>query len=135
MVRPPARSAAPERAPSTRAPRGVTVFPGKKAGFKDDPGGLKVKLSERGMLAMGNSGKNSNTSQFFFALGDVSRLTGKHVGFGQVVSGLEVLALMEQCAAAEGDDSGKPTHSVVIADCGVRGIHEPDERAWVRRPD
>ena len=31
---------------------------------------------------------------------------------------MQVLDLMQQCAAAEGDDSGKPTHSVVIADCG-----------------
>jgi hypothetical protein len=42
---------------------------------------------------------------------------------------------MEKCAAAEGDDSGKPTHPVVIADCGVRGLHEPDVMAWVRRPE
>ncbi|EOD23328.1 hypothetical protein EMIHUDRAFT_368186 [Emiliania huxleyi CCMP1516] len=62
---------------------GECVFPGKKQGFKDDAAGLKVKLGERGMLAMGNSGKNTNTSQFFFTFGDVSRLTGKHVGFGQ----------------------------------------------------
>jgi len=114
---------------------GECVFPGKKTGFKDDPAGLKVKLAERGMLAMGNSGKNTNTSQFFFTLGDQSKLTGKHVGFGQIISGMEVLALMEQCAAAEGDDSGKPAHPVVIADCGVRGIHEPEPMAWVKRPE
>ena len=66
------------------------MFPGKKGGFKDDPAGLKVKLEEKGMLAMGNSGKNTNTSQFFFTLGDVSRLTGKHVGFGKLVDGEQV---------------------------------------------
>lgn len=114
---------------------GECVFPGKKGGFKDDPGGLKVKLGERGVLAMGNSGKNTNTSQFFFTLGDQSKLTGKHVGFGKIIGGEEVLALMEQCAAPEGDDSGKPSHPVVIADCGVRGISEPDPMAWVKRPE
>ena len=87
------------------------------------------------MMAMGNSGKNTNTSQFFFTLDNVSKLTGKHVGFGKIVEGMEVLGLMEQCAAAEGDDSGKPTHSVVIADCGVCGLHEPDPMDWVRRPE
>ena len=46
---------------------------------------------------------------------------------------LQVLAIMEQCAAAEGDDSGKPTHSVRIADCGVCGLYEPAPMAWVRR--
>ena len=39
-----------------------------QVGFKDDPAGLKVKLDERGILAMGNSGKNTNTSQFFIPL-------------------------------------------------------------------
>jgi len=113
---------------------GECVFSGKKAGFKDDPAGLKVKLEERGMLAMGNSGKNTNTSQFFFTLDNVSKLTGKHVGFGKIVGGAEVLELMERCAAAAGDDSGKPTHSVVIADCGVCGQYEPAPEAWVKRP-
>ena len=106
---------------------------GKK--FKDDPAGLKVKLGERGMLAMGNSGKNSNTSQFFITLGDVSRLTGKHVGFGRLVEGEAVLDLIEKCGAAPDDDSGKPTHPVVIADCGVCGVYEPASMAWVKRPD
>ncbi len=113
---------------------GECVFAGKKGGFKDDPAGLKVKLDKRGLVAMGNSGKNTNTSQFFFTFADVSRLSGKHVCFGELVGGDEVLALMEQCAAAEGDDSGKPKVPVVIADCGVCGLHEPDPSAWVKRP-
>ena len=46
---------------------------------------------------------------------------------------MEVLGLMEQCAAS--DDSGKPSHSVVIADCGVCGLREPEPMAWVKRPD
>ena len=46
----------------------------------------------------------------------------------------EVLAIMEQCAAVEGDDSGKPTHAVVIADCGVCGLREPAPMEWVKRP-
>jgi peptidylprolyl isomerase len=113
---------------------GECVFPGKKGGFKDDPAGLKVKLDQRGMLAMGNSGKNTNSSQFFFTFADQSKLTGKHVGFGKIVGGEDVLAIMEQCAAAEGDDSGKPTHSIVIAACGVCGLAEPEPTAWVKRP-
>lgn len=113
----------------------VASAAGKKGGFKDDPAGLKVKLDQRGMLAMGNSGKNCNTSQFFLTFGDMSRLTGKHVGFGKLVGGEEVLGIMEQCAAKEGDDSGRPTHSIVIADCGVCGLSEPEPTAWVKRPD
>ena len=45
---------------------------GKK--FKDDQKGLKQKFSERGLIAMGNTGKNSNTSQFFFALDALPQL-------------------------------------------------------------
>jgi peptidylprolyl isomerase len=78
---------------------GECVFPGKKGGFKDDPAGLKIKMDARGLVAMGNSGKNTNTSQFFVTLGDVSKLTGKHVVFGKLVEGEDVLALMEQYAA------------------------------------
>ena len=50
------------------------------------------------------------------------------------VGGEEVLAIIEQVAAPEGDDSGKPTHSVVIADCGVCGLNEPELTSWVTRP-
>lgn len=117
---------------------GECVFPGKKAGFKDDPMGLKIKLNERGMLAMGNSGKNSNTSQFFFTLDDQSKLTGKHVGFGRILAddkaSLGVLEILEQCAAPADDDTGKPTHPVMIVDCGVCGIREPEPMEWVQRP-
>ena len=57
---------------------------GKK--FKDDPKGLKEKFKSRGLVAMGNTGKNSNTSQFFFSLGiELPKLNGKHVVFGQVI--------------------------------------------------
>ena len=79
---------------------GECVFPGKKGGFKDDPAGLKVKLDQRGILAMGNSGKNTNASQFFFTLADVSRLTGKHVGFGKIISGEEARAAARHRRAA-----------------------------------
>ena len=93
-----------------------------------------MKLDARGLVGMGNSGKNSNTSQFFITFGDVARLTGKHVAFGRMVDGEPVLKFIEQCAAAADDDAGKPTHPVVIADCGVCGLHEPAPMAWVTHP-
>lgn len=88
--------------------------------FKDDKDGLKMKVDRRGLLAMGNSGKNSNTSQFFITLSDskaVQNLTGKHVVFGRLVEGEEVLRFMEQCAPKDGSE--KPAYSIVVADCGV----------------
>jgi len=88
---------------------------GKK--FKDDPAGLKAKFDRRGVVAMGNTGKNSNTSQFFFALAPQPKLNGKHVAFGEIVEGWDVLDAIE--ATATGRDDERPDPSVVVADCGV----------------
>jgi len=88
--------------------------------FKDDKGGLKVKVDRRGLLCMGNSGKNSNTSQFFITLSDaknVQSLTGKHVVFGELVDGEQVLNLLERCIDPAGGE--QPAYSIHIADCGV----------------
>mmetsp|Transcript_20425 Transcript_20425/g.34220 ORF Transcript_20425/g.34220 Transcript_20425/m.34220 type:complete len:254 (-) Transcript_20425:600-1361(-) len=91
---------------------------GKK--FKDDKDGLKLKIDKRGVLAMGNTGKNSNSSQFFISLADVNRLTGKHVVFGEMVEGDEVLTFIESCGTEKDDvTDGVPKYSVIIADCGV----------------
>eukprot|EP00667_Euglena_gracilis_P032745 EG_transcript_51269 len=46
---------------------------------------------KRGILSMANSGKDSNGSQFFVTLKATPHLNGKHVVFGQLVSGMEVL--------------------------------------------
>lgn len=96
---------------------GESVF-GKP--FKDDKAALKVKIDRRGLLCMGNSGKNSNTSQFFITLAGgkkLEQLTGKHVVFGEMVDGEKVLSLIDQCADEDGGE--KPKVSVVIGDSGV----------------
>lgn len=66
---------------------GESVF-GKK--FKDEREGLLKKHNRKGVLSMGNSGKNSNTSQFFLTFKAAPQCDGKHVIFGQVVTGFEV---------------------------------------------
>jgi peptidylprolyl isomerase len=43
------------------------------------------------------------------------RLDGKHVVFGKIVSGIDVLNSIESC----GSMNGKPKHSVIVSDCGV----------------
>eukprot|EP00747_Dinoflagellata_sp_TGD_P165758 gnl/TRDRNA2_/TRDRNA2_187537_c0_seq1.p1 gnl/TRDRNA2_/TRDRNA2_187537_c0~~gnl/TRDRNA2_/TRDRNA2_187537_c0_seq1.p1 ORF type:complete len:231 (+),score=69.80 gnl/TRDRNA2_/TRDRNA2_187537_c0_seq1:99-791(+) len=88
---------------------------GKK--FKDDPGGLKLKLDKRGVVAMSNTGKNSNTCQFFITFSDQSKLTGKHVVLGKIVEGMEIIDRVEEETASEGE--GKPKLPVMIVDCGV----------------
>ncbi|EGB07157.1 hypothetical protein AURANDRAFT_16055, partial [Aureococcus anophagefferens] len=78
---------------------GASVF-GKK--FKDEAKGLKLKHG-RGALSMGNSGKNANSSQFFFTFAPCPQLDGKHVVFGRVIAGFDVLDAVEATAPPTGE--------------------------------
>lgn len=98
---------------------GESIF-GKK--FKDERGGLLKKHDQRGILSMGNSGKNSNTSQFFITFAPTCpQCDGKHVVFGKVISGWEVLSAVEK-EQQNFKSSSDPTTTVVsvrITDCGI----------------
>ena len=63
---------------------------------------------------MANAGPNTNGSQFFITTVVTSWLDGKHVVFGKVVEGMDVLEEME----GVGSSSGSTSADVVIADCG-----------------
>ena len=65
---------------------------------------------------MANAGPNSNGSQFFMCFIDTAWLNGKHVVFGKVSKGMELLKTIEKNPVAPGD---KPIKAVMIADCGV----------------
>ena len=84
--------------------------------FNDEKPGLKLKHDAPGVLSMANSGKNSNSSQFFLTLAPAPQLDGKHVVFGRCVEGLDVLARIDREAASE---TGVPRVPVTIADCGT----------------
>lgn len=65
-------------------------------------------------MLQANSGPNTNGSQFFICTAKTAWLDGKHVVFGQVVEGLDVVKTVEDY----GSKSGKTSATIVIADSG-----------------
>ncbi|KAH8831148.1 cyclophilin-like domain-containing protein [Flagelloscypha sp. PMI_526] len=97
---------------------GESIFGPK---FNDDKAGLKIKPSF-GSVAMANSGKNSNSSQFFIVLTEdsakLSKLAGKYVVFGQVrldTDSRNVLEMLEGAGTAD----GRPSQKIWVGDCGI----------------
>jgi peptidylprolyl isomerase len=74
---------------------------------------FELKHTGPGILSMANAGPNTNGSQFFITVAETPWLDGKHVVFGKVVAGMDVLKKME----AEGSRSGKTTSPVVLESC------------------
>ncbi|CBZ53099.1 Peptidylprolyl isomerase D (Cyclophilin D),related [Neospora caninum Liverpool] len=70
----------------------------------------------RGQLSMANCGPNTNSSQFFITFGPAPHLDGKHVVFGEVVEGQDVLDEVENVETDKSND--RPTQDVQIVDCG-----------------
>jgi peptidyl-prolyl cis-trans isomerase B (cyclophilin B) len=70
-----------------------------------------LKFDQVGLLAMANSGPNTNGSQFFITTGDAAHLNGKHTIFGKVTAGQEVLQVLN---ALEVDQASKPAQTAYI---------------------
>merc|ERR1712210_170663 len=75
---------------------------------------FSLKHTEPGVLSMANAGPNTNGSQFFITTVKTAWLDGRHVVFGKVIDGMDVITAVE----AVGTSSGTPQKRVEVVDSG-----------------
>ena len=92
---------------------GTSIFDG--APFADEAFPFRHKGGDGGLLSMANSGPDSNKSQFFITFADCTWLDGKHVVFGRVTAGMDVVRKLE----AAGSPGGDTAEDCRITACGV----------------
>jgi len=75
-----------------------------------------LKHDTPGLLSMANSGPNTNGCQFFITCAATPHLNGKHVVFGKVLEGMDVVRMVENVRTNRSND--RPVQEVVVAECG-----------------
>ena len=99
---------------------GMSIYGNK---FEDE--NFIHKHTGRGLLSMANAGKNTNGSQFFITFVATPHLDGKHVVFGEVLEGYEIVQKIEDVPKGSGD---KPKEAITITKSGelevpAEGLH------------
>jgi peptidyl-prolyl cis-trans isomerase A (cyclophilin A) len=93
-----------------------TGGPGYKFADEFSP---NLRHSKPGILAMANSGKNTNGSQFYITLAPTKHLDDRHTVFGEVVGGMDVV---EKIGLTQTDSSDRPTKPVVINEVKIERV-------------
>lgn len=92
---------------------GKSIYTDNSKGTFDDEN-FRLRHNGPGVLSMANAGANTNGSQFFLCTTVADWLDGKHVVFGTVTKGMEVVKTIERVGTRQGETS----QPVVIAKCG-----------------
>lgn len=85
---------------------------------------FKIEHTSRGLLSMANAGKDTNGSQFFITFKETPWLNGRHVVFGKLIEGEDVLDKLERLTVNPND---RPTSPTKIVDCGSIDVDQPFE--------
>ena len=82
--------------------------------FEDE--NFDLKHDRPYLLSMANSGPDSNGSQFFITTSKTPHLDGKHVVFGEVIEGID---LIDRLNNVNTDREDQPNDKIMISDCGI----------------
>jgi cyclophilin family peptidyl-prolyl cis-trans isomerase len=90
---------------------GISIYGNK---FEDE--NFELKHDEPYLLSMANRGPDTNGSQFFITTSETPHLDGKHVVFGKIINGFEIIDHLNTVDTNEND---RPKDNIIIMNCGI----------------